>query len=95
MKRVYSIFLCAIIMAVCSINVQAQEKQGNHQRISRQQLAEAQAKYISHELALDETTSQKFIATFCDYQMEVWALGPRIKQDKRHPTTCAIASDTR
>ena len=93
MKRVYSIFLCAIIMAVYSINVQAQEKQGNHQRISRQQLAEAQAKYISHELALDETTSQKFIATFCDYQKEVWALGPQIKQDKRQPTTDAKAEE--
>lgn len=32
----------------------------------------------SDQLALDGNTSAKFITTFCDFQKEVWALGPRI-----------------
>ena len=36
-----------------------------------------QAKYIAHELALDEATTNKYVETYCAYQKEVWALGPR------------------
>ena len=43
MKRVFTLALCAIMMAVCS--AQAQEKPSKEQRISREELAERQARH--------------------------------------------------
>jgi len=83
MKRIFSIAICAIMMAVCTTAVQAQDNQSKKQRMSREQLAEAQAKHIAYDLALDDATTQKFVKTFCDYQQEVWALGPRVKSQKK------------
>lgn len=47
------------------------------QRLSREELATRQAQYIAHELAFDESTTNKYVETYCQYQREVWALGPR------------------
>ena len=70
MKNLLKINLMAIlVLAFCAIGT-AQDKQ---QRMSREQLAEKQAKHIAHELAFDETTTQKFVETFCAYQQEMWA----------------------
>ena len=83
MKKLFNIALTAIMMVAFSTAVQAQDNQvQNHekQRMSREQLAEAQAKHIAKELALDDATSQKFVETFCEYQKEVWALSPRAKR---------------
>ena len=81
MKNIVRIALCAIMMAVCTTAVQAQDNTpSNKQRMTREQLAEAQAKHISHELALDDATCKKFIDTYIDYQKEVWALSPRAKR---------------
>ena len=30
---------------------------------------------------MDDATTEKFIETFCQFQKEVWALGPRPKRD--------------
>jgi hypothetical protein len=77
MKNLLKINLMALLVLVfCSMGV-AQDKQDKHQRMSREQLAEKQAKHIAQELAFDETTTQQFVETFCAYQQEVWALGPR------------------
>ncbi len=51
--------------------------QGRSNRISREELAVKQAEHISEELAFDEATSEKFKQTYCDFQKEVWALGPK------------------
>ena len=32
-----------------------------------------QARHIAYELAFDDATTQKFVATYQDYQKEVWA----------------------
>lgn len=45
--------------------------------MSREELATKQAQYIAHELALDESTTNKYVETYCQYQREIWALGPR------------------
>ena len=87
MKNIVRIALCAIMMAVCTTAVQAQNNQSNEQRMSREQLAEAQAKHISHELALDDATSKKFIETYIDYQKDVWALGPRLSRNQQQAKT--------
>lgn len=51
------------------------------QRMSREQLAETQAKYIARELAFDDNLSSQFVTTYCECQKEVWALGPRSGKD--------------
>ena len=83
MKKVFSILLTTLMMVAFSTAVMAQEnpaqKPSKKQRMSREQMAEMQAKHISHQLALDDATSQKFIETFCAYQKEVWALRPQNK----------------
>ncbi len=83
MKKVFSILLTAIMMVAFSTAVSAQENNAQQpskkQRMSREQMAEMQAKHISRQLALDDATSQKFIETFSAYQKEVWALRPQGK----------------
>ena len=78
MKNLLRINLMAVLlMAFCTIGV-AQDRQ---QRMSREQLAEKQANHIAQELAFDEATTQQFVETFCAYQQEVWALGPKQKPE--------------
>ena len=59
--------------------------------MSREQLAEKQARHIAHELALDDATTQKYVTTYCAYQKEVWALGPRVKRHQADNATEAEA----
>ena len=79
----------AIAMLFTSINMSAQSN--NQQRLSREELAEKQARHIAHELALDDTTTEKYVATYKAYQQEVWALGPRVKRHSAVNTTEAEA----
>ena len=86
MKKMISFAICAIMMVVCSTATLAQDNNpSKKQRISREQMAEAQAKHIAHELALDDATTQKFVTTYSEYQKEIWALGPRF-HGKKHQT---------
>lgn len=78
MKNLLKINLLAVLVLFLCTMATAQDKQ---QRMSREQLAEKQAKHIAHELALDETTTQQFVETYCAYQQEVWALGPKQKPE--------------
>ena len=75
-----------IAMLAVSMNLSAQDNQAKKQRMSREQLAERQAKHIAHNLALDDANTQKLVKTFCDYQKEVWALGTREKGKKSEMT---------
>lgn len=83
MKKFLTLAICAMMMAVGSASAQQQgnqnnpNKQGKQQRMSREQLAEAQAKHIARDLALDDATTQKLVKTFCDYQKEMWALNQK------------------
>ena len=65
----------ATIMMASGATAVAQNNSG--QRLSREELATKQAQYIAHELALDESTTNKYVETYCQYQRDVWALGPR------------------
>jgi len=91
MKRIFSIAICAMIMAVCSSAAQARDDDGKKQRMSREQMAEVQAKNIAHALALDDATGQKFVEVFSAYRKEVWALGPLVKKDNTKDLTEAEA----
>ena len=93
MKKVFSIMLTAIMMVAFSTAVSAQDnnnaQQHKRQRMSREQMAEMQAKHISRQLALDDATSQKFIETYSAYQKEVWSLCPQGKRKKKADMTDA------
>ena len=78
MKSLMKINLVALmVIAFCTIGMAQNEKQ----RMSREQLAEKQAKHIAQELSFDEATTQRFIETYCACQQEVWAIGPRQKAE--------------
>lgn len=80
MKGIIRLLLLVVTFATFSLTASAQSSQnGRQNRLTREQLAEAQAKHIAKELAFDEATSKRFITTYCQYQKEVWALGPRPK----------------
>ena len=81
MKRILGILMMVIAMMTVTTSVCAQAP-NQKQRLSREQLAEKQAQYISRNLGLDEKTNAKFIETYTDYQKEVWALGPRLHHKK-------------
>ena len=81
--------LIIIILTIFSMMAVAQNSEKT--RLSREELAEKQAKYIAYELAMDDTTTQKFVATYCACQKEVWALGPRVKENKNTEMTEAEA----
>ena len=53
------------IMTITFCGVNAYAQKDNRQRMTREQLAE----------------TEKFIKTFCQFQKDVWALGPRPKRD--------------
>ncbi|MBR5673009.1 MAG: hypothetical protein IKW97_01295 [Muribaculaceae bacterium] len=81
------IWFTVLALVACSLTMTAQSD--NNQRMSREQLAEAQAKHIANELGLDEGTTKKYVETFCDYQKEIWALGPRETGRKKTEMTDA------
>lgn len=80
MKRICKNLLLALVMVFTCLSAQAQ-RNGN-QRLRRERLAEAQARYIAREIAMDDETTAKFVDTFCRFQREVWALGPRQRRNK-------------
>lgn len=55
--------------------------------MTREQLAETQAKYIVKEMTMDDVTAKKFTATFCQFQKEIWALGPVLEKSLRAART--------
>ena len=76
MKKFLGLMMMVVMMMTVTANVCAQTPK-QKQRLSREQLAEVQAKHIAHDLGLDDKTSSKFIDTYTQCQKEVWALGPR------------------
>ena len=89
MNKMISMMVIAIAMLFSSNNTFAQSN--NQQRLSREELAEKQARHIAHDLALDDAATQKYVATYCAYQKEVWALGPRVKRHQSENATEAEA----
>lgn len=75
MKQLLQTVLIAIMIMASGATFMAQAD--NNQKLSREDLAVKQAQYIAHELALDETTSNKYVETYCQYQQELWNMGPR------------------
>lgn len=83
MKNIIRLLLLVVTFTAFGFTAMAQNYgKANKQRLTREQLAEVQAKHIAKDLAFDEATSKRFIKTYCNYQQEVWALGPRVKPQR-------------
>lgn len=83
MKNIIRLLLLVVSLTAFSGAVSAQNRK---QHLTRKQLAEVQAKHIAKEMAMDKATSQRFIKTFCQFQRDIWALGPRPKQSHSQMT---------
>jgi len=77
MKSYFKSLVVATIMAALgSGNVSAQDmpKQNDRPRFTPEQMAERKANIIASQLAFDEATTSKFVATYTEYQKEVDAI---------------------
>ena len=88
MKKTFFITLLTLMMSAGCNTATAQQQDNEkqrteraklrtdkeRQRMTREQLAERQARHIAYSIALDEETTEKYVRTFCEYQKEVWAL---------------------
>jgi len=78
MKNLAQWILAVAIMAASCITVSAQtsndREQANNERLSREQMAERQARRIADQMAFDDATTTKFVNTYMAYRKEMWAL---------------------
>lgn len=80
MKKV---IICLLLLCTLLPTMTASaQKVDRQQRVSREQLADIQARHIIKELALDDKTGDKFLETYRNFQREIWALGPRVRAKK-------------
>lgn len=82
MKNIIKFLVLAV--AMIAFNVSAYAQKNERQRMTREQLAEAQAHFIADEMSMNDTTAKLFVETFCQFQKDIWALGPRPKRDTSH-----------
>lgn len=95
-KLVLRLVMVMCMMTVSSTLVNAQTtkpgfQKTERQRMTREQLAQTQARHICNELALDEEKSTKFSNEYCNYMKELWAIGPRTNKKQRAEMTDAQA----
>ena len=83
MKTIFRTIIAASFALLMSMTLYAQP---SGKKVSREELAMKQAEHISTELAFDDATSRKFKETYCNFQRELWALGPSLgKQQSENP----------
>ncbi len=86
MKSILRVIALAIVVMASQAAAFAQESSKSEttkeQRLSREELAEVQAKHIAKDLGFGDDVTEKFVETFCNCQKEIWALGPRAKTEK-------------
>lgn len=93
MKRIFRVFMLATVaMIACYGTIYAQNS--NRQRLTREELAEKQAKYIAETMAMDDTVTERFVKTYCQFQKEIWALGPRVGRTSPHDTVSRTDTET-
>lgn len=68
--------MLTVALAVCCGTVCAQ-KSDRQKRLTREELAEKQARHIAGVMTMDDATTSRFVETYCKCQKEIWALGPR------------------
>ena len=84
MKTVVKTIIAMSLALFVSMTLSAQP---GGKKLTREELAVKQAGYISRELAFDEETSKKFKEAYCNFQQELWALGPSLGKPKSENPT--------
>lgn len=81
MKTIMKLWLVAALMLMGTATISAQNNQ--RQRLTREELADKQARHIAQTMAFDEATTKQFVETYTACQKEIWALGPRMKDARK------------
>lgn len=77
MKR----FIKIVLLAVMAVAFMGQaDAQTARQRMTREQLAETQANNIAKRMNFNGDVKEKFVNTYCQFQKELWAIGPRARR---------------
>mgnify|MGYP000576311061 CR=1 FL=1 len=63
-----------MLMGTATISAQNNQRQ----RLTREELADKQARHIAQTMAFDDATTKQFVETYTACQKEIWALGPRM-----------------
>lgn len=80
MKTTRTIIL-ALMLIITTIGLQAQDAR---QRMSREQMAETQAKHIAADLNLTGKTYDRFVETYENYKKELWQTAPKRSKKRCH-----------
>lgn len=81
MKTIMKLWLVAALMLMGTTTISAQNNQ--RQRLTREELADKQARHIAQTMAFDEATTKQFVETYTACQKEIWALGTRMKGTRK------------
>lgn len=73
MKTTRAITVTLLLM-ISAIGANAQDAR---QRMSREQMAETQARHIAADLGLDGSTYDRFVETYKKYKNELWQTAPK------------------
>lgn len=80
MKTTRTIIL-TLMLIFTTIGSQAQDAR---QRMSREQMAETQAKHIAADLNLTGNTYDRFVETYENYKKELWQTAPKRSKKRCH-----------
>ena len=85
MKKIFGYFLLVVAMMACSVETSAQDNAQNNgrQRMTREELAEKQARHIADVIAMDDAAASRFVKLYGECQKEIWALGPKVGKKSR------------
>ncbi len=90
MKHTIKTIVLVIAMVLSAATAFAQQssprRSGTDPKLSREQLAVTEANHIARELAFSNAVTDQFVATYCDYKKEIWALGPRPNRNHKGVT---------
>lgn len=81
MKTIMKLWLVAALMLMGTASISAQNNK--RQRLTREELADKQARHIAQTMAFDEATTKQFVETYTACQKEIWALGTRMKGTRK------------
>lgn len=85
MKTIMKLWLVAALMLMGTATISAQNNK--RQRLTREELADKQARHIAQTMAFDDATTKQFVETYTACQKEIWALGPRMKGARKQANT--------
>lgn len=85
MKKIFGYVLLVVAMMACSVETSAQDNAQNNsrQRMTREELAEKQARHIVDVMAMDDAAASRFVKLYGECQKEIWALGPKVGRKSR------------